>query len=154
MSLDKLLPLWNRLGSNRIGRWAFSFLIRWVNPYSGRLGAEVSVLEKGYAELILKDKQRNRNHLDCIHALALSNLGELTSGMAVLSSLSADCRGIVTHLSVDFYKKARGTLRCVCRCEVPEIKTETRFAVSSDIFDKDAVKVATVEVTWQLGTKR
>jgi acyl-coenzyme A thioesterase PaaI-like protein len=136
-----------------LGKQFFSYCVRFVNPYSGSLGAEISVLKKGYAEVLLQDKKKNRNHLDCVHALALSNLGELTSGMAVLCSIDANTRGIVTHISVDFLKKARGKLRCVCSCDIPEIKGDTAFTVSSDIFNEDDEKVAKVDVTWQLGLK-
>lgn len=154
MTVNTLLPLWKRFCSNRIGRWLFSYLVRFVNPYSGRLGAQISVLERGYAEVLLDDKKRNRNHLNSIHAIALTNLGEFTSGLVVLSSIKTDTRGIVTHISVDFLKKARGRLRSVCRCVLPDINKDMELKVSTDIFDQEDALVCAVHVTWQLGPVR
>ena len=154
MSISNIFSLWKKLSSTGLGRWFFSYLIRFINPYTGNLGAQVQVLEPGYAEVSLNDKKRNRNHLHSIHAIALSNLGEFTSGIAVLSSLNENVRGIVTHISVDFMKKARGKLKAVCRCSLPEIKEDVELKVFADIFDQDNELVSRVNVTWQLGIKR
>ncbi len=154
MSIQTILPLWKRLSSLPMGKWIFSYLIRFVNPYTGKLGSQVSVFEKGYAEIILEDKKRNRNHLNSIHAIALTNLGEFTSGISVLGSLDKNIRGIVSHISVDFIKKARGRLRAVSRCDLPDIKEDTEFNVFAEIFDAEDELVARVDVTWKLGLKR
>ena len=153
-SINTVLPLWRRLSSTRAGRCFFSYLIRFVNPYTGALGAQIQVLQSGYAEVSLDDKKRNRNHLNSVHAIALTNLGELTSGIAVLSSLDDNTRGIVRHISVDFMKKARGRLRAVCRCDLPEIKYDLEFKVFAEIFDAEDEIVSRVDVTWQLGPRK
>ena len=153
MSVDIILSIWKRLSTTRFGRKLFSYLVRFFNPYTGRLGAQVEVLEPGYAEITLKDIRRNRNHLNSVHAIALSNLGEFTSGIAVLVSLDTKTRGIVTHISVDFFKKARGELRAISRCELPCVDKEMEFKVYADIFDQAKDKVARVDVTWKLGRK-
>jgi len=151
MSIHKVLALWNTFSSYPFGKWLFSFLIRFVNPYTGRLGAQIDHFEKGHVEVLLKDKKKNRNHLNSVHAVALTNLGEFTSGIAVLGSLPSNVRGIVTHISIDFIKKARGTLRAVCRCEPPEVNEDTEFIVQADIFDSANDLVSKVNVTWKLG---
>ena len=87
MSLEKVFKLWNTLSTTSLGKSFFSFLISFVNPYTGSLGARVEIFDKGHAEVSLKDYKKNRNHLNSIHAIALTNLGEFTSGLAVLSSL-------------------------------------------------------------------
>ena len=153
-SLNMILPLWEKLSFSRLGRWIFSYCIRFINPYTGALGAQIQVLQPGYAEVTLDDKRRNRNHLNSVHAIALSNLGELTSGIAVLSSLDDKTRGIVTEISAKFTKKARGRLRAVCRCELPDIECDTEFKVFAEIFDAKDEIVSRVDVTWQLGVVR
>lgn len=154
MSIQTIFSLWQRLSPLPMGKWIFSYLIRFVNPYTGNLGAQVRIFENGYAEIILEDKKRNRNHLNSIHAIALTNLGEFTSGMAVLGSLDDNIRGIVSHISVDFIKKARGRLRAVSRCNLPDIKEDREFKVFAEIFDAENELVARVDVIWKLGLIR
>jgi len=151
MNLQKIFSYWDLVSTFPLGKLVFSYFLRFFNPYTGALGAQIDILKCGHAEVILKDKRRNRNHLNSIHAIALSNLGELTSGLAVLSSLKPNTRGIVKHISIDFIKKARGTLRAVCICEVPAISKDTEFIVHADIFDVDHDCIARISVLWKLG---
>ncbi|PHR58900.1 MAG: DUF4442 domain-containing protein [Arcobacter sp.] len=151
MSIQKVFSFWKYFSNIPLGKAFFSYLIRFVNPYTGSLGACIDVLEKGHAQVLLKDKKKNRNHLNSIHAIALTNLGEFTSGIAVLGSLEPNIRGIVKHISIEFLKKARGTLRAVCKCELPKINKDTEFMVYADIFDVQGECVAKVSVLWKLG---
>ena len=153
MPVHKILAIWKILSGYPMGKWLFSFFIHFINPYTGALGAKVEVLEKGYAEISLKDMRRNRNHLNSVHAIALCNLGEFTSGLAVLTSLDENVRGIVRHISVGFIKKARGELRAVCKCKVPEINEDQEFTVFAEIFDQNNDLVSRVDVLWQLGCR-
>ena len=150
MSIQKVFSLWKYVSKLPFGKYVFSYLIRFVNPYTGSLGAYVNVLGNGYSEVLLKDKKKNRNHLDCVHAIALTNLGEFTSGIAVLTSIKPNFRGIVKHISIDFLKKARGSLRAVCDCEVASIVEDTEIMVNANIYDKDDDCVARITVLWKL----
>jgi len=151
MSILKVLSYWSFFSKTSFGKALFSYLIGFYNPYTGALGAYVSVLEKGDVEILLKDKKKNRNHLNSVHAIALTNLGEFTSGLAVLSSLGPNTRGIVKHISIDFLKKARGTLMARAQCDVPCISEDTEFIVHTDIFNDQNECIARVKVLWQLG---
>ena len=147
---EVILPTWNRLQSLPGGIWIFNQFLRWFNPYSGSIRAYVTKLRPGYARIELQDRRRVRNHLNSIHALALANLGELTSGMALLSDLPGNTRGIPTKISIEFYKKARGKLLAECHSGLPEVSETVDYEVSAEIKDENGDIVARTVVNWRL----
>ena len=141
---------WNRLSTKPGGKTLFSMIIGRTAPYTGSIGARVEELRPGYARWTLRDRRSLRNHLNSIHAVALVNLAEVTSGTAMLMSLPAGTRGIVTELTTTYVKKARGTLVAECRCDLPEIVADTRFTLSCEIRDAAGDVAARATVTWLL----
>lgn len=110
----------------------------------------METLEPGYARLRLRDRRAVRNHLGSIHAVALANVGELTSGLAVLTGLPSDVRGIVTRMEVRYTKKARGSLTSEARVTVPRVSGTVEHVVSAEIRDAADDVVAAVLVHWRL----
>lgn len=150
--LVRLQQLWLLLHKLPGGRWLFSFILGKIVPYSGSIGAKVLSLKPGYAQLQLHDRRRVRNHLNSIHAIALANLGEYTSGLAMLGALPANTRGIPVKISIEFYKKARGCLVAESLCTPPtNITEDTDFEVVADIKDQQGDIVARTTVNWRLG---
>ena len=146
-----LLKLWRQCSALPFGRSIFSALLGMHVPYSGTVGATVITLEPGYVRLALRDRQRVRNHLGSVHAVALTNVGELASGLAMMAALPGTVRGIVRGLSVEFTKKARGTLVAGSRVTVPEVTGDTDLEVTAEVRDTQGEVVATIRVQWRLG---
>jgi acyl-coenzyme A thioesterase PaaI-like protein len=119
-------------------------------PYSGALGARVVTLEPGFVRLRLSDRRAIRNHLGSVHAVALANLGELASGLAMTTALPPNVRSIVTSLSAEYHKKARGVLEVESRVTVPVVTAPTDHEVRAVIRDRAGDDVATVTVRWRL----
>lgn len=134
------------------GKWVFSRIIGWFVPYSGTIKANVVELRPGAAKLILRDRRRVRNHLDSIHAIALMNLGELASGLAFNMGLPENSKAIVTGLSIEFLKKARGTLTASSLCPVLSPGQKGLFDIESEIRNSSNAVVAKVQAKWRVSS--
>ena len=141
---------WKRLSRFPFGRALFSWIIGRTAPYTGSIGARVLELGPGYSRWQMKDRRRLRNHLNSVHAVALVNLAEVASGTAMLTALPPGTRGIVTGLSMEYLKKARGTLVAESRCDVPRVSGETHYDVHSVVMDETGDVVARGSVRWLL----
>lgn len=147
----RLLALWRRLSPLPGGAWLFSKILGFMIPYSGSVGPRIRVLEPGHAEVEIPDRRSNRQHLGSVHAIALMNLAEITSGLAVMVGLPPTGRGIVTNLSMTYHKKARGTISAISHVSVPTIDEDRDFDVTAECFNREGVVVATGHVRWRLG---
>ena len=151
MTPDRLLALWRRLAPLPGGRRVFGWLIRWGIPYSGSIGARVRLLEPGHCIVLLRDRRAVRNHLRSIHAVALTNVGELASGLAMTTALPTGTRAIVTKLSTEYLKKARGTIVAECRVtEVPRPRVPMDVTVNAILTDAAGDVVAKVQAEWRV----
>ena len=148
-----LRQTWQRLSPLPGGKWLFSRILGRMVPYTASIGATVTALEPGFARVELRDRRRVRNHLDSIHAVALMNLGEVATGLAMLVGLPATVRGIVTGLSITFLKKARGRLTAECRCPIPTVTADQTYDAEATITDVAGDVVARATAHWRLGPK-
>jgi acyl-coenzyme A thioesterase PaaI-like protein len=151
---QRLIILWKRFGGNVAGRWIFDRMLAYNVPYSGSISPHVQKLSPGLAEVSMRDKHKLRNHLHCIHAIALANLGELASGLAMISALSPTTRAIVSHIEMEYIKKARGTLTATGVAKPPKIVTKpTSILVHAEIENQQGEVVAVAHVMWHLSPK-
>jgi acyl-coenzyme A thioesterase PaaI-like protein len=127
---------WNRLSRLPGGKHLFSHLIGRLAPYTGTIGATVRELGEGYSKVTLEDRRAIRNHLSCVHAVALANLVELTGNIALAYSLPDDARFIVSGMSLDYIKKARGAI--TGECKIPPIESNAKHEYEVPVTLRDA----------------
>ncbi|MCC6648961.1 MAG: DUF4442 domain-containing protein [Polyangiaceae bacterium] len=150
---NAIRDMWDRLHGVPGGKALFSLAIGKMAPYSGTVGASVEVLRDGYSEVTMRDRRAVRNHLDCVHAIALVNLAEITGNLALGYSLAPDARFIVAGLSIDYRKKARGTIRGVCECPPIEGSARREIAVPVRMLDPGGELVAEAILRTLVGPK-
>jgi acyl-coenzyme A thioesterase PaaI-like protein len=121
-----------------------------MTPYSGTIGARVQELAPGFCRVALRDRRRVRNHLASVHAMALANLAEMTSGLAVLAALAPGVQGIVTGFSISYQKKARGRLIAECRVSGLEVTGEREQEAAVTVTDGAGDVVARATARWRL----
>jgi len=150
---QKLLRIWGQCKKLPMGKHIFSLILGNVIPYTGSIKARVEHLEPGHAVVVLPYRRRVRNHLDSVHAIALANMAELSTGLAMISGLPTGVNAILLGLNVHYDKKARGTLRAECQCTVPTGQTRQEIAINTEIKDRAGDVVTRATATWLVGPR-
>lgn len=130
------------------GRTLFSMALGLYIPYTGTTGAEVLAIGDGVATVRLPDRRRVRNHLDSLHAIALANVGELSTGLAVMGAVPGKGRMILRRLEVEYLRKARGEVTATGRADVPQGPGRHEILASSEVRDAAGNVVTKVRATW------
>lgn len=136
-----------------MGKFLFSRILGTIIPYTGSIKARVEHLEPGHAIVVLPDRRRVRNHLDSVHAIALANVAELSTGLAMISGLPPGVNAILVGLTVSYEKKARGELRAECKCPVPAGDTRQEVTIETEVKDKAGDVVTRATARWLVGPK-
>lgn len=151
---NPLLHWWERAQKFPGGRFLLTKLICHTIPYTGSVRPQILDLEPGYAKVCIRDRRRLRNHLRSVHAIAQMNLAEFTTGLAMTSLLSNKSRAIITGLSMEYIKKARGTI--TAECTIPEIDESgsQEHRIVSVVRDKQGEIVSRAEAIWLIGPQK
>lgn len=151
---ERVRSSWDRLSKIPGGKKLFTVMVGRMAPYTGTIGAKTLELRPGYAKVELKDRKHVRNHLNCVHAIALANLGELATGLAMMASLPEDARGILSGIEMQYHKKARGTLTAECHCNPPSTSETMDYKVVGEIKDASGTLVTTATALWRIGPRK
>lgn len=145
--------MWDKLHRLPGGKRVFSRAIGMAAPYTNTIGAVVVDLGDGHSEVCMRDRRAVRNHLRCIHAIALCNLAELTANVALGYSLPDDGRFIVAGLSIEYVKKSRGTITATCDCPDIGSSAEREYQVPVVMRNPAGEIVATASLRTLVGPK-
>lgn len=146
----KVLDTWKSLADKPFGKQLFSRMVGLMAPYTGTISPLVLELAAGHARVQIRDRWGLRNHLRSVHAIALMNLGEATTGLAVMSQVPAGGRGIPRELSMEYIKKARGTITCESRVELPTAPGTHDVDVFGELRNSIGEVVAKIRARWRI----
>lgn len=145
---------WETWSGRPAGKRIFSALLGRIVPYTGSMGAQVEEIRPGYARATLRDRRKVRNHLRSVHAVALLNLAELSSGLALNFALPPDARSILKGLSMEYHKKARGLLTAEATAPVLQDAAERDLVIETAVRDEAGDVVATAKAHWRVGPRK
>ena len=154
MSAD-VLKIYRSLSRKPLGHWLFSRLICFKAPYFGSIGPRMVRLEPGRGEATIRHRRSVTNHLGTVHAIALCNLAELCAGVMIDASLPHDMRWIPKGMTVQYLKKAKGTMRAVATPVIP-IASGSAYdlPINVDVVDAAGERVFNAVVTMWLSPKK
>jgi len=135
------------------GKFLFNCFVRWYVPYSGTIYPYIQELKEGSATVSMREKRIIRNHLRSIHAMALANLAELTSGLALLSTLAPDMRAILIGFDIQYLKKARGKLVAHSEFQAPKSKDKKEVLVQVSVKNEMGDLVCQAHAKWLIASK-
>ncbi len=154
-SKNVIRAAWDSMARVPGGRIAFSRAVGLAAPYTSTIDAYVEALEPGRSEVTMRDKRAVRNHLRCVHAVALANLVELAANIAVAYTLPDDGRFIVAGMNLEYVKKARGTLRAFGECPPKlDVSEKRELEVKVRVLDDAGDDVVRATLRTQIGPKK
>ena len=135
--MPSALSLYRRLADKPMGQWLFSRLICFKAPYFATIRPRITALEPGRCEAVIGDRRAVRNHIGTVHAIAMCNLAELVGGLMTDVSIPASMRWIPKGMTVQYLKKAKGTLRATATPDIAVVASEQGYElpVSGDVQD-------------------
>ena len=150
---NEILRRWRQLSRRPFGKLLFSLGVGRMARYTGTIRPRVQELRPGFARIRMSDRPAVRNHLKSVHAIALMNLAEVTSGLAMLAGMRDDARAIITNLAIEYKKKARGTLEAECTTTPPDTSERREYALEAIVRDTAGEEVARATARWLVGPR-
>jgi acyl-coenzyme A thioesterase PaaI-like protein len=132
-----VLSMYRRFSRWPAGGWLFSRAVCLRAPYFATIAPRFVALEPGLCEVRIRDRRRVHNHIGTVHAIALCNLAELGAGMMTEASLPASMRWIPKGMTVEYLKKARGTMRAIAMPDIPIVESASGYDLPVTVSIRD-----------------
>lgn len=132
-----LLSLYRKFTRWPAGHWLFSRAICFKAPYFGTIAPRIVSLEPNRCEVRIADRCRVHNHIGTVHAIALCNLAELAAGVMTDATLPASMRWIPKGMTVEYLKKATGTMHGVATPDVPVVESTSGYELPVTVMVKN-----------------
>lgn len=132
---------------------ARNFALRRAVPLTGTAGLDFVALTPEHSEIRIANQRKVQNHIQGVHAAAMTLLAETATGMVVGMNVRDDCLPLCKSLGVAFRKRATGSLRAEASLSAEqralmarEPKGEVRVPVK--VLDEAGVEPIECEFVW------
>lgn len=132
-----VLSLYQRMTRWPLGRWLFSRALCFRAPYFATIAPRFIALEPGRCEVEIRDRRRVHNHIGTVHAIALCNLAELSAGVMTEASLPSTMRWIPKGMTVEYLKKARGTMHAIATPDIAIVESQAGYELPVTVSVRD-----------------
>jgi len=132
-----LLSLYRKVTRWPAGHWLFSRAVCFKAPYFGTIAPRIVALQPNRCEVRIADRRRVHNHLGTVHAIALCNLAELAAGVMTDATLPPSMRWIPKGMTVEYLKKATGTMHGVATPDVPLVESASGYELPVTVVVKN-----------------
>jgi acyl-coenzyme A thioesterase PaaI-like protein len=132
-----VLSMYRRMSRWPAGRWLFSRAVCFRAPYFATIAPRFVALEPGRCEVEIRDRRRVHNHLGTVHAIALCNLAELSAGVMTEASLPSAMRWIPKGMTVEYLKKARGTMHAIATPDTAIVDSPAGYELPVTVLVRD-----------------
>jgi len=150
-----LLRTYQKFTKYPLGHWMFTKAVCFKAPYFGSISPTFTLLENGRCEAIIKDRRAVHNHIGTVHAIALCNLAEFVGGLATDAAMTRSLRWIPKGMTVQYLKKAKGTMRAVATPMIPIVSAGAGYdlPINVDVVDSAGEKVFHAEIRMWMSPK-
>lgn len=149
---QRFKQLWELISPLPGGKLLYSRLIGVLAPYTGTIRPCFLEIRPGFARAQIREHRRIKNHVNSIHAIALMNLAEATTGLAMMFAIPEGSRGIPVRLCIDYHKKGRGVVTAEAHCDPPRPdEHQEGLEVHCTIRDQGGELVASAVARWNVG---
>jgi acyl-coenzyme A thioesterase PaaI-like protein len=132
-----VLSMYRRMNRWPAGRWLFSRAVCFRAPNFATIAPRFTTLEPGRCEVEIRDRRRVHNHIGTVHAIALCNLAELSAGVMTDASLPSTMRWIPKGMTVEYLKKARGTMHAIATPDIAIIDSQVGYELPVSVSVRD-----------------
>lgn len=155
-SNKNFITLFANLNRLPLGNFVFSGIVCFYAPYTSSISSVVQELSASGCRITMRDWPWLRNPFSSIHAIALANFGEFSSGLLMVALMQAypRLRGIPIKVTTEYFKKARGVIRAVSTpSDLAAVTEACDLEVTALVYDSSNDLLCKTTVTWTITVK-
>ena len=132
---------------------ARNLVLRRAVPFTGTARLDFAVMTPEKVEIAIANQRRVQNHIQGVHAAAMTLLAETATGMVVGMNVRDDCLPLAKELKVQFKRRTQGDMRAVAHLSAQQRKLmqsqdKGEVQVQVTVTDETGAEPVQCEFTW------